>query len=341
MKQRANNLLNLAQIGAFAGAVTVAAASPAHALSFDLTFDSSVASSFGSNTAQFETDIQDVANIYSALFTNPITLNITVAAVADTSVLGESNTSTYSPFTYTQVRNALISHASTPASTAATAALPVSEPASGTGHGFQVALAEAEALGLPGVNTSLSSGTITFGAGYTWAFDPLNQAVPGAYSLFGVAEHEMAEVMGRTTNLAGNTGTSPNMPIDLLRCTATGPGGAGVINMSRTATNVYFSADGCVTSEQTYNSVSGADLQDWGSATQAGSTPADTYDAYATPGASPILSTADINLMNTLGYEAALTAVPEPTSLALLLSGLGGLIFLRQRKSAPGSSPAV
>jgi hypothetical protein len=324
MKQLRTAMPGLARVGVFAVALAiVAAASPAHALTFDITWDSSM-SSFGANETQAEADILDVTALYSELFTNPVTLNITIAAAADPSFLGESDTNVLTGFSYSQVQSALVAHASTPASIEATSALPLSEPASGTGAGFQVAVAEAEALGLTS-NESLSAGTVTLSTYYNWALDPNAQAVPGDYSIIGTAEHEISEVMGRTTNLSSNNGTEPNMPVDLLRCVG------GSIDMSPSASSVYFSTDGCHTAEQTYNSNPSGDLQDWaGSA----SYPVDAYDAYGTTGVDPVLSQADVDIMNSLGYEAP--PVPEPASFALLLPALAGLIFLRRRKVLAG-----
>jgi hypothetical protein len=82
-------------------------------LFINLNFDSSFAASFGANTAAAEAAAQYAAQQYDNLFTNPITLNITVAGVSGTSVFGESD-STYGPDTfqsYTAIRNALTADA--------------------------------------------------------------------------------------------------------------------------------------------------------------------------------------------------------------------------------------
>ncbi|MBV9200850.1 MAG: hypothetical protein JO320_05860 [Alphaproteobacteria bacterium] len=57
--------------------------------------------------------------------------------------------------------------------------------------------AEAKALGLRAANTSGIDGWVGFSSAADYTYDPDNRAVAGAYDFIGVAEHEIAEVMGR------------------------------------------------------------------------------------------------------------------------------------------------
>jgi hypothetical protein len=88
-------------------------------LTFNITYDASL-SAFGAQLNNLKAATQDVANEYSHLFTNNVTLNILVKADSDPNGLGsslfEDNGVNY---TYNQVRTALINNASTPASTSA------------------------------------------------------------------------------------------------------------------------------------------------------------------------------------------------------------------------------
>jgi hypothetical protein len=82
--QQLNHLIGLAALAA-----ALAGTSAAHALTFDLTYDPSL-SAFGANEAALEAATQDVANEYSALYTNKVTVNIDVKVDPDPKGLGSS-----------------------------------------------------------------------------------------------------------------------------------------------------------------------------------------------------------------------------------------------------------
>lgn len=321
-----------ARFGLAAVLVLLGGATPALAgLTFNFTFNSSInATNFGSNVAALELDVIAVGNTFSGMFTNNVTLNIAIAAETQQGALAGSLATYQRAYSYTTVRTALIHAASTAASATATSDLPLTEPATTKGSLIAVATAEEKALGLIAGNAPVTDGTVyvgtNIGNGQVWNFAGTSTPAANAYSFIDAAEHEISELMGRSTQLA-NAGFNYNQPIDLFRCTATGPGGSGVINMDPAATNVYFSTDGCATVSKYYNgpNANGADLQDW-----AGSAFADPYDAYATPGAYAPLSLVDQQIMNVLGWQSA----PEPATTALLLSGCLGLATVRRRSAA-------
>ncbi|MET3131632.1 hypothetical protein AAKU55_001895 [Oxalobacteraceae bacterium GrIS 1.11] len=298
-----------------AGAALCATATTASAgLLFNLNYDPSLVA-FGANLANLESATQYVANEFSALYNNNVTLNINVTRDPANGLgasLFEDNGSSY---TYAQVRAALISHASTPASISATTLLPLLDP-SGGGN-FVIANAQAKALGLLAANAPGLDGTFFIGAGNSYAFNPGQRALVGAYDYLGTAEHEFSEIMGRVTQL-----TNPGfgfMPFDLFRCSA------GAVNLNPAASNVYFSTDGCITNAHSYNaSGNGGDIQDW-----AGSIPADSFDAFGNTNEAEPMSAIDQVVMNTLGWQAAAQAVPAPSSLALLWPGML-LLFWRR-----------
>ena len=325
--------LPLATIGLVAAALVLgAAASPARAaLIFNFSFDSTInATNFGSNVAALEADAAAVGATYSNLYTNNVTLNIGFTADTTPGALASSS-ATYDQtaiYSYSAIRSDLIANASTPASISATNALPLIDPSILQG-GYIVPSAEGKALGLVAANASGSDGTVNvgtnIGSGSNWDFAGTSTPAANDYSFMDAIEHEISELMGRTTQLT-NSGWPWNGPMDLLRCTRTSPT-TGVINMSPTATGVYFSTDGCATDAKDYNppNSNGADIQDFASS----STP-DPYDAYGTPGAYAPLSPIDQQVMNTLGWQSP-SPVPEPMSLAILLPGVIGLIGLRRR----------
>jgi hypothetical protein len=138
-------------------------------------------------------------------------------------------------------------------------------------------------------NDPSNDGAVGFATNVNYTFDPNNRAVSGKFDFIGVAEHELSEVMGRST-LGLNGGY---FPYDLFRF---------ITNDTRSfdpnATDVYFSVDNGVTALQFFNSDPGGDLQDWAS-----STPPDSFDAFVPSGHELILSAADLTAVDVIGYD--------------------------------------
>ena len=299
---------------------------PAHAgLSFNFTYDETTLSAMGAtNEAAMKAANLYVANEYSALFSNNVTLNIAIGGA--TGILGNSLFTDSGSTNYGVLRTALINGASTPASITATSLLPVINPIT-NGNRFVVANAEAKALGLLAGNAAGSDGNFTLGTDVTYTFDAHNRAVVGAYDYFAVAEHEFSELMGRTTQIQVNPADSyGNMPYDLFSFTA-----PGVRRLARDATGVYFSTDNGATVAKAFNPYdvnNNADVQDWASSSMA-----DSFDAFANSGTAGVISAVDVTAMNVLGWTSV-SAVPEPGNYAMLLAGLGLLGFMRRKKQA-------
>ncbi len=279
---------------------------PAHAgLVINPTFDSSVTSL--ANAAQIQTAFLYAASQFTQKFSDPITINITVVAQAGTGVLGQSSTFIQGGFSYAQIKAALQADVKSGTDSSVLANLPSSDPV-GTTHTYTVATAQGKALGLLGASTD-SDGTFTFGAGYTYALDPNNRAVSGAYDFIGVAEHEISEIMGRFGLLGVNDTGSPDYGVlDLMGYTS-----AGNLSLNRTNTGVYFSVNGGVTNLHAFNNPGGGDLRDWASGQGA-----DAFNAFSSSGVQNDLSTVDLTIMDAIGYDAA----PEPGTFGL---GLGAV----------------
>lgn len=223
-------------------------------------WDSSVASA----PAAFKDAIENVVNLYDALFTNTETITIGVG--------------------YGEVGGTAI--ASTAASESESILV---QGAVFTNFGY-VDMNVAEYAALGGSISVPIDGYVGFSSAGIFNFANTNGAAPGQYDITAAAEHEISEVMGRISTL-GETGL-PSV-LDELRYTAPGT------LATATSTTAYFSLDGGTTDLGDYNTNAGADMGDWASA---GTLTTDAFAAYGTPGTIETLSASDILLMNALGY---------------------------------------
>ncbi len=156
-------------------------------------------------------------------------------------------------------------------------------------------------------------------------FNFLNTAIvaPNQYDFLAVAEHEIAEVLGRISTIAV-TGT----PSALDKFRYSSPGTLA----TAASTIAYFSLDNGTTDLGNFNTAAPGDLGDWATA---GTLSTDAYAAAGTPGSIAGISASDLLLMNAIGYSynqavanAILTANPVLNNQQIgngqNFAGLGG-----------------
>jgi hypothetical protein len=289
---------------------------PARALIFNITYDSTVTSQ--PNAAQIEASYGVVTQAYSSLFTNNITLNITVSW--QTVGLGESQFGLIGNPSYSQLVSALKAARTTPADTNAVASLPATDPT--PSQTWWIPNAEAKALTqiatLFGINPNdltTQEGQVLFDNTVTWTFSPTNRAVSGAFDFIAVAEHETSEVMGRCYDL--DQDGPGNVPYDLFRFT----NGVRTFNVFDTGT--YFSINGGVTPLKWFNNATDpitGDPQDW-----MPTNVADAFDWALSPGVEGTLSSPDLTALSILGYD--LNFKPPKVTASRLSNGHVQLTF--------------
>lgn len=174
------------------------------------------------NSAQWISAWNYATAQFQAQYSDPITINITLAAggglgggSTNLQFIGSSNAagSGYAP-----MKRDLVADLTTANDLSAYLHLPVVDPTGG--RLFVATFANAKALGLRAANDPATDGVVTLGSGNTYTFDPNNHAVPGAFDFIGVAEHEISEVMGRIGILGQTLGTGTHRLTTHSTCSA-------------------------------------------------------------------------------------------------------------------------
>jgi hypothetical protein len=283
-------------------------------------FTSNFFSFFGANATAAQAAWNAAAQVFMNDFSDPIHVNLTVDAVAGTSVFGSSNTSLRSS-SYTTFRNDLVADSKTSddsTNLGSGGSFVSADPVSGT-HTWWVSRAEAKAIGL--IPDDLSNdGKTTFGAGNPFTFS--GPIAPGTYDFQGVAAHEISEVMGRLGISGGVIGSNSNSfsLIDNESYT-----GAGVKGLVAGPGNNFSINDGTTLLKLWNNSLSNhLDSRDWASGTN------DSFNQFSSSGVTNPVTNVDLRLMDVIGYDYA--PVPEPGTLAIFAAATVGLGCYRIRR---------
>jgi hypothetical protein len=265
-------------------------------------YDSSAANA----PAGFQTAVQAAVNYLDNLITTPITVPITFSygeiqgQSLSSGAIGQ-NSHSGGFVSYSQLKSALTTAATSADDNASVQALPATDPTNG--GQFFVTAAQAAALHISGISAA-TDGFVGLSSNFSYSFDPNNRAQSGKYDAIGVLEHEITEVLGRDGSLG--SWTSGGKPVyeslDLFRYSS-----AGAHQLSPGAG--YFSVDGHTMLTPFNNPSNGGDAGDWAS-----SVVGDSF-GDASPDTVGQVTATDQRVLDVLGYTlSGSTSTPPQTT---------------------------
>ena len=262
--------------------------------------------------ASFRQDVQTAINIFDATFTNDITLTLNVGFGSingrlmkpedgENGGLGAPNANAVVLVTYSQLRDRLMTSGQPGFFNAAN--LPAGDSINGMSN-FWVSSSQAKALGLPLNDPGLVDGFIGFAVG---AFGVGTERIAAIL-------HEIGHAMGRIPNNFDSLG-NPNPPnpqgpifvsaLDLVRFVS--PGNRLFDGNLNAPTPAYFSVDGGA--KKVADWAAGNSPSDFLSPPRSNLAPNDAFDDIGFGTTLAKFTTADIQLMEALGFRVGATAV--------------------------------
>jgi PEP-CTERM motif len=214
-----------------AAAALLVASGASHALTFNFTF-------LAGSSAQANAAFVDAGARWSTLFTDNVTINLTVGqASLSAGILAQAGSAS-STFGYSAFRSALTNDATSANDFTATSSLSAgsvnmlinrtSDNPNGSGSAtpyldnagannttIRITNANAKALGLTptaavvGDCATACDASITFGNAFTWDYNPNDGITAGAYDFVGIATHEIGHALGFISGVDVLDGNSP------------------------------------------------------------------------------------------------------------------------------------
>jgi len=280
---------------------------PAGALTIIPSFDPTITGDVNATT--IENTINSAIQLYEARFSDPVTVTILFKEISTSGLYGQSSWWYYSP-TYSSVRHALATHASTANDAIAMYLLPSSSanPVTGTST-IRVKTANLHALGFTGFPSGLTNGYDGIIGLHTSQLN-LSRAstVATKGDLLSTVCHEIDEVLGLGSGL--DSASPDTFPEDLFRYSST-----GTRSYTSSGDDAYFSIDSTNLLVRCNQSSSSGDYGDWW---VAGAHTARVQDASATNGKIPNPNV-ELIALDVIGYT--LVPVPGPVITGITLSG--------------------
>jgi len=300
-------------------------------MTFDITWDSSVASA----PAAFKIDVDEAFQLLADTYSSPVTLHFHVGfgevdgSALGSDDLGESSYDSAPQESYSDLVSQLTSDATSPAQLQALSTLPATSPTNGT---YYLSQAQAETLGFANAGASSDAnpdGYVGFSSDTSWNYsaDPNQTPVSGEWDFLGTVEHELTEILGRGSFMGDSTNetfTNQYSLMDLYRFS-----GDDTRALRPHNDPSYFSIDDGATDLADFNNYKtgdNGDLGDWSGTTVNGTlvhTP-DSFDDESDGGGVNPFTATDATLMNVLGYNFAtppLSPIPLTSSDIILSAG--------------------
>jgi hypothetical protein len=316
-------------------------------------------------SAQAQTGILQAESRWSSIFTDKVTVNITIGTGALASGVIGSTSSTQTDYAYSTVRSALVADAKSAADATAVAnlqagtnfselinhtsnnggsATPYLDKTGANTSNIYMSNANAKALGIYTGLPTATDASMTFSNSLAFDFDPSNGITSNQYDFVGVVTHELGHSLGFISGVDVLDGNASGAfaddlftfvsTLDLFRYSAASTA-AHAIDWTAGGTVKYFSLNGGVTAGAQF--ATGVTLGDRRQAshfkdTLVPDTPSlGIMDPTFATGELGVITANDVTAFDAIGWDVA-TAVPELSTFAMFGLGLAALGFVRQRR---------